>query len=420
MKRRLAAILLAAVTLLLCACDMAGDIEAETQIPEPTQSAEPVLPTDEILPEPPALSNHKPKPVISAEPKVDPISEQAGEILSEMSLDEKLYQLFIVSPSAVTGMNDVSGAADKAQAGLDEYPVGGFLLSTANIQSKEQVSAMIDTLQGCSRFGLFICADEEGGQVKRLMGRIGTTDFSSMLSYKDEGTETAFENARVIASDMTELGFNLDLAPVADVWSNPANKVIGSRAYSDDFLQAAELIPSAVAGFHAGGIACCLKHFPGHGDTSEDSHKSSAYVTKSQEELWQQELLPFIAGIDAGADMVMIGHITVESFDSENPASVSEIIINGLLRTDLGYNGVVITDGLGMGALSSLTDGEKAVMAINAGADILLCPDSLTDAVEGMKAALSSGTLTEERIDESVLRILKLKLTRGIIELHGE
>lgn len=419
MKRRLASAALAAVTLLLCACGAVGDIGAETESPEPAQSAEPVLPTDEILPEPPVLSKHKPKPVISIEPKAA-ISKRAGEILSKMSLDEKLYQLFIVYPGAVTGVNDVSGAADKAESGLEQYPVGGFLLSTANIISKEQVSDMIGTLQNASNIGLFICADEEGGQVKRLMGRIGTTNFNSMLSYKDEGTETAFDNARVIASDMTALGFNLDLAPVADVWSNPANKVIGSRAYSDDFSQAAELIPSAVEGFHTGGIACCLKHFPGHGDTSEDSHKNSAYVTKSQEELWQQELLPFIAGIDAGADMVMIGHITVEAFDSENPASVSEIIINGLLRTDLGYNGVVITDGLGMGALSSLTDGEKAVMAINAGADILLCPDSLPNAVEGLKEALSNGTLTEERIDESVLRILKLKLERGIIELHGE
>ncbi len=226
----------------------------------------------------------------------------------------------------------------------------------------------------------------------------------------------AYDNAKTIAGYLTELGFNFDLAPVADVYSNPANTVIGSRAYSDDFEQAAVLVASAVRGFNDGGVACCLKHFPGHGDTAEDTHAGTAIADKSLSELTQQEFLPFISGIEAGADAVMTGHMTLTSIDPEHPSSLSYTVVTGLLRERLGYDGVVMTDALTMGALSNqYTADEIVVMAVQAGNDILLGPADVAGTISAIENAISTGELTEERINESVLRILELKLERGII-----
>ena len=185
--------------------------------------------------------------------------------------------------------------------------------------------------------------------------------------------------------------------------------MIRTRAYSDDFAQAAELVAAAVEGFHAGGVVCTLKHFPGHGDTSADSHYGAVYVTKSLEELREAELLPFRAGIEAGADMVMIGHLTVPALD-EKPAPFSHAVVTELLRQELGFTGVVITDALEMGALGDWSSGEIAVMAVQAGVDLLLCPGDPAAALQALSGAVENGELSMERIDESVLRILRMKL----------
>lgn len=273
---------------------------------------------------------------------------------------------------------------------------------------------MIENTQSYSKIPLIISADEEGGNVGRLMYKLGTTFIHSMYSYKDEGPETAYQNALTIGTDMVSCLFNTDYAPVADVWTNPANTVIGDRAYSDDFEQAAELVASAVQGFTDAGVVCCLKHFPGHGDTDTDTHEGAAVVNKSLEELRAGELLPFISGIEAGADMVMIGHITVTALD-EVPATISEAVISGLLREELGWDGVVITDSLDMGAMAGYDNGEVCVRFIEAGGDILLGVPDLAAAVSAVEAAVSEGRLTEQRLDESVQRILELKIEHGII-----
>lgn len=236
-----------------------------------------------------------------------------------------------------------------------------------------------------------------------------------MLDYKNDGTETAFDNAKTIAADLVSCGFNTDLAPVADVWSNPDNTVIGDRAYSDDFAQAAELIAAAVEGFHAGGAACTLKHFPGHGNTSADSHYGAVYVERTLSELRENELLPFQAGVDAGADAVMLGHLIVTDIDSE-PAPFSYKIVTGLLREEMGFTGVVMTDGLQMKAMTDhYSSAEIALKAVKAGVDILLCPPDLEAAVTALKEAVESGEITEARLDESVGRILELKLRQGML-----
>lgn len=339
------------------------------------------------------------------------------DILAEMTLEEKIYQMFIVSPEQITGVNTVTAAGETTKLALQTYPVGGVMYSKPNMISQEQIKEVIDNSQSYSDINLFIAVDEEGGTVNRLMDTLGTTRIDSMYTYKNKGTKTARENARTIAKDMKSLGFNLDFAPVADVWTNPQNTVIGERAYSDDFKEAAELANAAVEGFHEGGVLCTLKHFPGHGDTAEDTHTSTAYVTKSIENMKGEEFLPFEAGMDAGAELVMVGHMIVESVDDSVPASLSEKIVTKILREELGFDGLIITDALNMAAISEqYPSGQAAVMAVKAGNDLLLEPENLTESVNGIMEAVTEGDISEERINESVLRILQTKYDAGILE----
>lgn len=367
------------------------------------------------LPDPDADVTSTPEPTPEPTPTPDPVKVRAEELLSGMTLREKLCQLMIVRPEVLTGESPVTAAGETTRLALETYPVGGLIYSVDNLVTQEQTREMISNTQSYSKLPLFISADEEGGNVGRLMYKLGTTWVNSMYSYKDQGADTAYSNAKTIGTDMVSCLFNTDFAPVADVWTNPDNTVIGDRAYSDDFEQAAELVASAVRGFTDAGVVCCLKHFPGHGDTSTDTHEGAAVVSKSLDELRAGEFLPFVSGIEAGADMVMIGHITVTSVDPE-PATISKAIITDVLRGELGWDGVVISDSLDMGALAGYDNGEVCVKFLEAGGDILLGIPDIETALTALEAAVTDGRLTESRIDESVQRVLELKISHGIIE----
>lgn len=366
-------------------------------------------------PSPTASPTPAPAPAPTPEPEPTPTPNPAEMLLAEMTLHEKICQLLVVKPSAITGVSRVTAAGDATRAALERYPVAGLLYDATNLVTMEQVKTMLANVQGCSKISLILTCDEEGGRVNRLMHTIGTTYIGPMLDYKGQGPDKAAENARTIAGDLLSCGFNMDLAPVADVWSNRNNTVIGDRAYSDDFDQAAQLVAAAVGGFHEGGVACTLKHFPGHGDTSADSHYGSVYVYKTLDELRGAELVPFRAGIEAGADAVMMGHLIVAEID-EQPALLSHKVVTGLLREELGFDGVVITDSLEMRAMTDhYGSGEIAVAAIQAGVDLLLCPQDLDEAIAALTRAVEDGGISRQRLDESVLRVLRLKLARGIL-----
>ncbi len=343
-------------------------------------------------------------------------SDLVEKTLANMSLRDKVCQMMFVRPESITGIDVVTAAGDTTKAALEQYPVGGIVYFAQNMESKDQVKEMIDNSQSYSKVGLFISTDEEGGMVNRLMNTVGTTYIDSMYNYKDEGTQKAHDNAYTIASDMAALGFNMDFAPVADVWSNPDNTVIGERAYSDDYSQAAGLVGSAVKGFEDGGVMCTLKHFPGHGDTAEDSHYSSAYVRRTKDEIMADEMQPFTAGIDAGAEFVMVGHLIVPDID-ELPATLSYKITTEMLRNEIHFEGIAITDSL---AMSSIADnygvGESAVMSIKAGIDMLLDPTDIDTAIDAVVQAVESGDITEDRIDDSVRKILALKEKHGLLK----
>lgn len=369
-------------------------------------------------------SDNTPAEVTGGEDVQDP-ADQSGsaegsdiveKTLADMSLRDKVCQMMFVRPESITGIDVVTAAGDTTKSALEQYPVGGIVYFAQNMESKDQVKEMIDNSQSYSKVGLFISTDEEGGMVNRLMNTVGTTYIDSMYNYKDEGTQKAHDNAYTIASDMAALGFNMDFAPVADVWSNPDNTVIGERAYSDDYSQAAELVGSAVKGFEDGGVMCTLKHFPGHGDTAEDSHYSSAYVRRTKDEIMADEMHPFTAGIDAGAEFVMVGHLIVPDID-ELPATLSYKITTEMLRNEMHFEGIAITDSL---AMSSIADnygvGESAVMSIKAGIDMLLDPTDIDTAIDAVVQAVESGDITEDRIDDSVRKILALKEKHGLLK----
>lgn len=382
--------------------------------PSPTQSQSPLpTPTPEPTPTPTPVPTPTPTPT-----REERMAAQAAEMTAEMSLHEKVCQLIIVSPEAITGVSTAVRAGSATQSGLERYPVCGILYRKPNMISQSQLKEMLDTTQSYAKIPLIFTCDEEGGRVTRLMSTVGTTWVGPMLDYEDQGTSVAYENAYTIASDLKSCGFNTDLAPVADVWTNPENTVIGDRAYSRDFDTASQLVAAAVQGFHDGGVASVLKHFPGHGGTSADSHYGSAYLYRTLEQLRQGELLPFQAGINAGADAVMVGHLIVPELD-DKPAPLSYTIVTELLREELGFDGVVFTDGLEMQALTDhYSSAEVAVGAIQAGVDILLCPGDLEGSIEALTQAVNSGEISMERLDESVERILMFKMNHDILPLE--
>lgn len=330
--------------------------------------------------------------------------------ISKMSIDEKIYQMFVVRPEALTGSNTPIASIDSSYENLlKKYPVGGFIFFNDNLKDEETAENMIDTMQYYSQTGLIIGVDEEGGRVARAATKLGTTAFSPMYEYKNEGPMKIKEIYSTIGDDLDDIGFNVDFAPVADVWTNPDNKVIGTRAFSEDPNEVAACVKEAVKALQEEGVSAAIKHFPGHGDTADDSHTGMVYSSKTLDELRNCEFIPFKAGIDAGADFVMVGHIIVPAVD-ELPATLSHKWITEILRGELGYTGLVITDGMEMGALTeNYSVPEASIKAIEAGCDILLLPADFTAATEAVKDAVKSGRISEDRIDESVSRILNYK-----------
>ena len=353
----------------------------------------------------------------SAAAQTDPVEER----LSAMSLREKVGQLFVVRIEALnTGFGvDSTELTLPARIGLRQYPVGGIVLFRQNVESPDQLQTLTADLQAASGTGLLVAVDEEGGNVARLANASGFT-LPKYQSAQAVGSTGDPANARAmgqtIGSYLKEYGINLDFAPVADVNTNPANTVIGKRSFSPDPAVAAQMVAAAVQGFHDAGVLCTLKHFPGHGDTAEDSHYGTATSTKTWAEMQAVEIQPFAAGIAAGADVVMTAHITTPNATQDGlPASLSYTMLTERLRGELGFTGVICTDSLSMQAIRDHgSSAEAAVMALNAGADILLMPASLPEAFDGVLQAVQNGTISEERLNESVRRILTLKQKAGL------
>ena len=345
--------------------------------------------------------------------------------LTAMTLREKVGQLFWVRPEALDfSLNpEKKTLTQTMRRNLEQYPVGGIVVFKKNIQDEDQLSSLIADFQSASKIPMIVAVDEEGGSVARLANHEAFS-LPKYTSARDIGKtgdpEQARQMGRTIGGYLRFYGFNLDFAPVADVDSNPANPVIGRRAYSTDEQQTAQMVAAAVEGFHETGMLCAVKHFPGHGDTGQDSHYGTATSYKTWEEMKAMEMLPFEAGIAAGADVVMTAHITTPNATTDGlPASLSYTMITERLRGELGFQGVIVTDALEMNAIKNhFTPAESAVAALRAGVDVLLMPSDLRAAFDGVVQAVEDGTLSEERLNESVRRILTLKQKAGL-DLSG-
>ena len=345
------------------------------------------------------------------------LSDPVEAMLMEMTLEEKVAQMFLATPEALTGASEAVTKADEALLeALDRIPVGGVLLMGCNLKNPEQVRALCAGLQAASRersgLPLFLCVDEEGGTVARISGNpaFGVEKIPAMSKVEDP--ETARALGQTMGAYLRDLGFNLDFAPVADVLTNPKNTVVKSRSFGSDPERVTELAGALAEGLLAEGVLPCWKHFPGHGGTAEDSHEGFAVLHLDPEAPEEgPELRPFLAAAEAGAPLIMTGHIAVPELDPEGlPASLSPTLLALLRGPERDYEGLLVTDALGMGAITErFGPGEAAVLAVLAGNDLLLASDELEPAYEAVLNAVRDGTISEERIDESVRRILRTK-----------
>ncbi len=353
----------------------------------------------------------------------DKIQKEAEEILNSMTLEEKVNQMFFITPEALTNVGCAVAAGEQTKAALENHPVGGIIYFSQNFTGENQTKEMISNIKEYGKevckVPLFIGIDEEGGTVARLGNNenINVPKVSNMSEIGKSGdTQKAYDAGKTIGKYLAEYGFNVDFAPVADVLSNPENQVVKERSFGSDTNIVSGMALQVSNALNDEGLFSCYKHFPGHGATKDDTHEGFAYTDKTYEELASNELVPFVTAISNDADFIMVGHISLPNVVGDNtPASISSVIINDILKEKLGYEGIIITDSLSMGALTNLYQSDEiAVRTINAGADMLLMPLDFEQAYNGVLNAVNSGKISEERINESVLKIIEKKLSHDM------
>lgn len=346
-------------------------------------------------------------------------TDEVQNIVDSMSLEEKVAQLFLVQPEAIVDIGTATAAGDATKQAINKTPVGGFVYFSDNLQSEQQVQDMLRSVQKYSedRIGLpaFLSVDEEGGTVARVAstGRFDVTDVGDMAKIGASGdVQQARQAGETIGSYLSELGFNLDFAPDADVLTNPDNTVVKKRSFGSDPRVVSDMSLAVAQGLAQHQVYSVYKHFPGHGATAGDTHQGYAYTDKTLDELKQSELIPFENAIQNNAEFIMAAHISAPRVTGDDtPASLSKTMITDILRGQMGYDGIVVTDAMNMGAVTEqYTSAQAAVKALQAGADLVLMPEDFQEAYQGVLEAVKDGTLTEQRINESVTRIVKVKV----------
>lgn len=384
---------------------------------EPEELPEEGLPEEVPEEVPEEIPEELPQEELPVPEEIPEEVQKAGAYLAGMTQEEKLWQLFLVTPESLTDVGLATRAGETTKEALQEKPVGGLCYFAANLEDREQVLEMLGNTKSYAKTPLFLGIDEEGGSVSRAGSNeaLGVTKFEAAAEYGARADMAeVYQVGEAMAKELTALGFNLNFAPVADVLVEPENTEIGSRSYSSDPSVASAMVAAMVQGLQQNGMTSCLKHFPGHGSTLTDSHEGTAVSTRTVEEMRQVEWEPFRSGIEKGVGFVMLSHLTNENL-SQKPASLSGEVVT-LLREELGFEGVIITDSMQMGAITELYgSGEAAVLALEAGADMILIPADLQAAYDGVQQALADGRLTWEAVDQHILRILTVKYRMGIM-----
>jgi beta-N-acetylhexosaminidase len=359
-----------------------------------------------------------------------PVDEVEAQ-LQKMTLREKVGQMFYVRPECLdttihfnlpSGIDESADdireiklqAVNATMKGVNEkYPVGGIILYAHNIKDEAQLARFIPEIRALKGSPL-LCIDEEGGRVARIANNDNFNEkkYESMGAIGATGDpQNAYECGNTIGTYLRRYGFDIDFAPVADVNTNPDNVIIGPRAFSDDPETAADFVVSYLNGLDSAKVIGTLKHFPGHGDVKTDTHFGYASTEKTWDEMLKCEMIPFKAGIKAGAQMIMTAHISAPKVSGEDvPATLSSVILQDKLRGELGFDGVIVTDAMDMGAITTqFSNTEAAIKAIQAGVDIVLCSREFVKVFDAVVEAVEKGKIKESRIDESVKRILELK-----------
>jgi beta-N-acetylhexosaminidase len=347
--------------------------------------------------------------------------------VKKMTLEEKIGQMLMPDFRKWEGQN-VTEMLPEIEALIKKYHLGGVILFAENVVTTEQTATLVSAYQEASeKYGLLLTIDQEGGIVTRLQS--GTHMPGNMALGATGSTEIAYQVGKAIGEELEALGINMNLAPVLDVNNNPDNPVIGVRSIGEDPSLVGELGVAYIEGLQSTGVAATAKHFPGHGDTAEDSHLGLPEVPHEKDRLLEVELYPFQQAMNAGIDAIMTAHVTFPKIDDTKviskkdgteialPATLSEKVLTGLMREEMNYEGVIITDAMNMAAIADhFGPVDAAVRAVKAGADIVLMPVGLEEVAFGLVEAVDLGEISMKRIDESVERILTLKIKRGIIK----
>ena len=336
--------------------------------------------------------------------QVDKIKQQ----IDNMMLDEKIGQLITV------GIDGYS-LDDNAKDLIGSKKVGGIILFKNNVNDSNQLLQLINSIKetnSTNKIPIFISVDEEGGRINRFPKEIKALPSNKIVGNKND-SNLAYDIGKDIGYALSSFGYNMDFAPVLDINSNPNNTVIGDRAFSSDKNIVANLGANEIKGFKSSNVICVAKHFPGHGDTATDSHYSLPIINKTIQQLQELEFVPFKKAIEEKVPAIMVSHILLPNVDNTNPASMSKVIITDILRKDLKFDGVVVSDDMTMGAITNDYDiSEACIKAINAGTDLLLvCHgyDNEVKVINSIKEAVNNKIISMDRIDESVYRILYLK-----------
>lgn len=333
----------------------------------------------------------------------DPIEQQ----IKSMTLEEKIGQMILV------GFDGTSPSGHAVEM-IRQFHVGGIILYKNNMTNAEQTMDLLNHLKETNgdQIPLFLSVDQEGGRIDRM-----PEEFAKLPTNQEIGEvnneQLSFEIGQILGGELQALGFNMDYAPVLDINSNPDNPIIGDRAFGAEVEVVRDLGVQTMKGIQSQHVIPVVKHFPGHGDTSVDSHLELPVVGKSLQEIEQFELIPFADAIKNNADVVMIAHILMPQIDADNPSSHSKTMITDILRDKLKFNGVVITDDMTMEGITKNFDiGEASVKSVNAGADMIMVAhdyDKQVYVVEALKDAVKEGVITEETVNQSIHRIFELK-----------
>ncbi|MBO5282983.1 MAG: beta-N-acetylhexosaminidase [Lachnospiraceae bacterium] len=347
-------------------------------------------------------------PELTPEEKLD---EVINAMIDAMPIEDKVAGLFFVTPEAITGVDTAVKAGDGTKDALTQYAVGGIIYSKKNIKDAEQFREMLNNTELYSKYPIFLGVEEEGGSISPLAAA-GLTDKQASAAEIGESGDAgqAYQAGTGLGTGLADYGINVDFAPVADL-ANVEKSVMDSRAYGDDASAVSAYVVNMMNGLQEQGVTACIKHFPCGGSTQADTHDGLAVSERSEEELRSQELAVYQSCIDAGAQMIMVGHTAVPALTGDNtPASLSGTVVTELLRNEMGYQGVIITDAMDMKAISEYYgSGQAAVMALKAGCDMILMPEDFQEAYEAVLAAVQDGTISEDRINDALRRIYRIK-----------